>query len=147
MIISTKDFGNVDIAEEDVIYFPHGLFGYPENHRYVILFDKRNADTNPFMWLQSVDEDGPRFVVIDPLKFFSDYDILNDEIKEAISLKDKEDLRLLSIATVTLNAEQVYANLMCPVAINARDNIAIQAVLADGEKYPIRYNLLKKEDC
>lgn len=146
MVISTKDFGNVDIAEEDILYFPHGLFGFSENHRYAILFDKRNEDANPFMWLQSIDEGGPRFVVIDPRKFFSDYDILNDEISLAISLKAKEDLRLLCIATVTENAKQVYANLKCPIVINAKDNIAAQIVLDDEEKYPIRYNLLKKED-
>jgi flagellar assembly factor FliW len=145
MIISTKDFGNVEISEEDVIYFPHGLYAFADYHRFVLLYDKNRNGNNPFMWLHCVEKDGPRFVVIDPLKFFSDYKVLNDEIATAVSLKNKDDLRLLCIATVTKDAKEVYVNLKCPITINARENIAVQAVL-DNENYPIRYYLYKKED-
>lgn len=144
MIVSTKDFGNVEISEDDIIYFPRGLYGFADCRRFALLFDKQKEENNPFMWLQCIEKNGPRFVVIDPLRFFKDYSVLNDETATAISLKDKDDLRLLCIATVTDGAKEVYVNLKCPIAINARDNIAVQAVL-DNEDYPIRYYIVKKE--
>lgn len=145
MIISTKDFGNVEINENDIIYFPHGLYGFADYHRFALLYDKKKNENNPFMWLQSIDKDGPRFVVIDPMKFFSDYNAYSDSAADSISLKNREDLRILSIATVTKNAKEVYINLKCPITINARDNIAEQTVL-DSDSYPIRYYIYKKEE-
>lgn len=142
MIIETKDLGNVEISEKDIINFPHGLYGFRNCLKFVLLSD--NKDNNTFMWLQNVDSREPRFVVIDPLKLIKNYYVSPDEVRPFINLRDDKDLRLLAITTVTAGAKEVYANLKCPIAINARDNIAAQVIL-DTDDYPIRYYILKRE--
>ena len=142
MVINTKDFGNVEISEKDIICFPHGLYGFKDFHRFVLLSD--NKEDNPFIWLQCVDSREPRFVVIDPLKVFKNYNIPTDAVKSFISLDDENNLRMLAITTVTEGTKEIYVNLKCPIAINAHDNIAVQVIL-DNEDYPLRYYILKKE--
>ena len=142
MIIATKDLGNVEISEKDIIDFPHGLYGFKDCRHFVLLSD--NKENNPFMWLQNVDSREPRFVVIDPLRIFRNYSVPADVVRSFVGLDSEKDLRLLAITTVTKGAKEVYANLKCPIAINARDNIATQVVL-DTDDYPIRYYILKRE--
>ena len=142
MIISTKDLGNVEISEEDIITFPHGLYGFKEFHRFILLSD--NNKNNPFIWLQSVDSREPRFVVIDPFRVFENYNVSVNSVQSCISLGKESDLRLLAITTVTAGTKEIYVNLKCPIVINARENIADQVIL-DNEDYPLRYYLLKRE--
>lgn len=142
MVITTKDLGNVEISEEDIVDFPHGLYGFKDCRKFVVLTD--NADNNPFMWLQNVDDKEPRFVVVDPIKLFSNYHVPLDAARGLIPITDENDMRFLAITTVTRGAREVYVNLKCPIVINARENVAAQVIL-DTEDYPIRYYLAKKE--
>lgn len=142
MIIGTKDLGNVEISENDIISFPRGLYGFKESRRFVLLSDGK--DDNPFLWLQCVDSREPRFVVIDPLSVFKNYTVPADAVKSYIPLDSEDNLRLLAITTVTAGAKEIYVNLKCPIVINARGNIAAQVIL-DSEDYPLRYYILKKE--
>ena len=142
MIISTKDLGNVEISREDIITFPHGLYGFKNFHRFVLLSD--NKKNNPFIWLQCVDSREPRFVVIDPLRVFENYNVPGDCVQSHIPFDDESDLRILAITTVTVGTKEIYVNLKCPIVINARHNIAEQVIL-DNEEYPLRYYLLKRE--
>ncbi|HEX2937972.1 MAG TPA: flagellar assembly protein FliW [Ruminiclostridium sp.] len=142
MIITTKDLGNVEIAEQDIVKFPHGLYGFKNKKNFVVLSD--NNDENPFMWLQSTDSREPRFVVIDPVKIFNNYYVPIESAKSLIPIENETDMRFLAITTVTKGAHEIYVNLKCPIVINARRNIAAQIIL-DSEDYPIRYYLVKKE--
>lgn len=141
MIVNTKDFGNVEVEEEDVIYFPHGLYGFKQYRRFALLSEK--GKDSLFMWLQCVDSPEPRFVVTDPHRIAKDYNIPPDAVKAVISLESEKDLRLLAITTVTAGTREAYANLKCPIVINARENIAAQIIL-EAEDYPMRYYIIKK---
>lgn len=142
MIIKTKDFGNVEICEEDIVKFPHGLYGFEDSKEFVVLSD--NKEDNPFMWLQSVRNIEPRFVVIDPMKIFKNYYVPPEAARPLIPIDDERDLRFLAITTVISGAKEVYVNLKCPIVINARENIAAQVIL-DIDDYPFRYYLVKRE--
>lgn len=136
MIINTKDLGKIEISEKDIIQFPKGLYGFKDFHRFALL--RNNKSNSIFMWLQCVDSSEPRFVVIDPLKIFSNYNIPVDAVKSAVSLEDDESLRLLAVTTVTSEAKEIYVNMKCPIVINTRNNTAAQVIL-DNEEYPLRY--------
>lgn len=140
MVIDTKDLGSVEIGEKDIIKFPHGIFGFKDCRRFVLLSDK-NKD-NPFLWLQYVDSREPRFVVVDPLRVFKGYVVPASAARPLIDCSES-DMRLLAITTVTAGADKVYVNLKCPIVINARDNTAAQIIL-DSEDYPLRYYILKR---
>jgi flagellar assembly factor FliW len=141
MVVSTKDFGNVEVAEKDIIFFPHGLYGFKEFKRFALLSEK--GKDSFFLWLQCVDSPEPRFVVTDPLRIVKDYHVSPDAVRAVIPLEEEKNMRLLAITTVTTGTKEVYANLKCPVVINARENIAAQIIL-EKEDYPIRYYIIKR---
>lgn len=142
LIIKTKGLGDVEVDSKDIITFPEGLYGFENAKKFVLL--SGNNEGNSFMWLQFAGNCEPRFVVIDPFKVFSNYNIPEKEISPLIKLDKEENLRVLAITTVTKGAKSIYVNLKCPIVINARENIAAQIIL-DNEDYPIRYYMYKGE--
>jgi flagellar assembly factor FliW len=143
MIIETKKFGFVEIGEEDIITFPHSVYGFEGTFRYVLLKDKTKPE-NPFMWLQCVDGREPCFAVVNPGTLFADYaPVIAAEDQEAISLGQEEFLRFLVIATVPGDISGLFFNLKCPVAVNSEKNIAKQVIL-DNSDYPVKYYYLQK---
>ena len=48
--IQTRDFGQQEILEEDIIYFPNGIFAF-ENCKRFVLFSPLGDEASP-MWLR-----------------------------------------------------------------------------------------------
>ena len=63
MLIQTSRFGEIEVEENQIISFPSGLVGFSEDRRFVIREDDAAA---PFLWLQSVEDNGLAFVMIEP---------------------------------------------------------------------------------
>ena len=72
MLIQTSRFGEIEVEENQVITFPSGLVGFSEDRRFVIREDNAAA---PFLWLQSVDNNGLAFVMIEPHVSVSNYEL------------------------------------------------------------------------
>ena len=70
MIIQTKHFGDVEIAEEDVLTFEYGIPGFDDLTKFVIL-GKTDVES-PFFWLQSLEDSGVAFVISAPFNYGSD---------------------------------------------------------------------------
>ena len=51
--VKTSRFGDIEVQEGDVIELPHGLIGFPELKKYVLLDHDKDS---PFKWLQSLDD-------------------------------------------------------------------------------------------
>ena len=142
MTIETKELGFVEIENQDIIKFPHAIYGFENAKNFVLLKDTQK-ESNPFMWLQCVDAKEPCFAVIDPYSIFNDYAPQPSiEALQSISLKTEEFLRYLVIATVPEQVKDLYVNLKCPVVINSEDNIAMQVILENSD-YNMRYYLFK----
>ncbi len=139
MIVHTKEHGDIEVDEKDVIRFPQGLYGFEGARNFVLL--PGGADS-PFFWLQCADSPDPRFVVTDPHLIAEGYRVPAAEVAALISLQEESSLRLLAITTVTAGAREIYVNLKCPIVINGKDNIAAQAILE--ENYPLRFYLHKE---
>ena len=69
MKIKSRPFGEIEIRDEDILDLPDGLIGFEEYTRYVLLSIPEEA---PFSWLQSVEDPGLAFVVINPLEVFGE---------------------------------------------------------------------------
>ena len=63
MLIQTSRFGEIEVEENQIITFPSGLVGFSEDRKFVIREDNVAA---PFLWLQSFDNNGLAFVMIEP---------------------------------------------------------------------------------
>ncbi|MCS6949721.1 MAG: flagellar assembly protein FliW [Armatimonadota bacterium] len=140
--IESTRFGRIEVDEEAVITFSQGLFGFEEYRRFVVLcLDEKS----PFRWLQSLEEPGLAFVVIEPRHFMPDYaPTISDADVEALQLR--EDTPYLTFVIVTIppgKPEQMTANLMGPIIINAATRMARQVIVED-ECYSTKHSILQE---
>ena len=129
MKVPTSRFGAIDIPEDQVIYIPLGLIGFPNQKRYVLLEHKKGS---PFIWFQAVDDEDLAFVLIDPLLCEPDYEIqVNSEDRKILELPDScEGLQAMVTVNITPgDPPEITANLLGPVAINLPKKLAKQIVL------------------
>lgn len=126
MQIQTKYFGHVEVNEEEVLHFPQGIPGFPEEKNFVLLSLEENG---LFQVLQSVSNSHPAFVVVDPFLFVNDYEFqLDDASTEQLKLKDESELEVKVIVTMRETIEQSTANLQAPVIINVKEKLAKQYI-------------------
>ncbi|UVT14560.1 MAG: flagellar assembly protein FliW [Nitrospira sp.] len=138
MKCTSTRFGSFEVADESVIRFPSGLLGFPDQQRYVMLDHDTEA---PFRWLQSVEEPGLAFVILDPTTFYSDYhvDIPADALAE-IKGEEGEDLALVVVLTIPSDDPgRITANLRGPLVMSHKTKLGKQLVLS--EEYPTRHPL------
>ena len=131
-------FGSFDVSDNSIVRFPVGLLGFPDSQRYVIL----DHDTEvPFKWLQSIDEPGLAFVILDPAVFHDDYHVsVPADILAETNNGKEEDLALVVILTIPSDDPvHITANLRGPLVISHKTKLGAQLVLS--EEYPTRYPL------
>ncbi|WP_031407012.1 flagellar assembly protein FliW [Geobacillus vulcani] len=128
MNVRTKYHGEIDIAEQDIVRFPHGLPGFANEKRFVLL---PLADT-PFVILQSVETPALGFVLIEPFSYFPSYEFELDEATvEQLEIESERDVAVYVILTVADPFHETTANLQAPVVINVRQRTGKQVILTN----------------
>lgn len=108
-------FGEVQVAEEDVIEFPFGLIGLGGS-RYTLL--DRNPGTG-FLWLHSVDEPALALPVVRPEPFFSEFSLhMAPEDVERTGIEQEADIKLYVTVRATPNPLDITANLRAPLVVH-----------------------------
>ena len=143
MKITTTRFDDFDISEEEIIYMPTGMLGFPKKNRFVIIQQK---EMFPFCWYQSVDDPALAFVVISPFIFMPDYSIDTESTLSELSWHEtKENLDLYVVVNASGGSlAKMTANLIGPVLINTRIREAVQIVIHNSP-YSCRHILFSKE--
>lgn len=143
MKIQTTRFGELEVAGDDIYYFPEGLLGFGSVKRY---FTLANPTGGPFEWLQAVEPPNLAFVVCDPQTFKHDYQIrAKKEDLESIKLKRIEDAIVRVILVIPKGyPERMTANLQGPIVFNVSARMAKQLVLP-GDDYSTRHRVFPKE--
>ncbi len=96
MEIETRDFGKVEVREENIISFPDGIYAFDEAKHFALIAPKENEYP---MWLQCTDCLKPCFIVFDPKLFCNDYNVtLNDSEKSLLKVTENTKLQVLCIA-------------------------------------------------
>lgn len=123
-------FGEVAYTEADIVTIEGGLLGFPTSSRYLILAHKEGS---PFRWLQSLDEPGLAFLVVDPVHFVEGYaPILGEEAAGALGLTEGTPRLVYTIATIPNGRpEEMTINLAGPIVINGETRVARQLVIED----------------
>ena len=139
MKLNTRNFGEIEILEEDIINFDDGLPGFPEDKQFVLLAE----DDSPVSFLQSVDGGDVSFVVVDMLAFMPDY---NPRVDESY-IRDlgkfvPENFLIFNIATIFDNLTDSTVNLKAPIVVNAVDKKGKQ-VVCDNEEYSVKASLFR----
>lgn len=147
MKIVTLRFGELDIPEDKIVDFPKGILGFEQFHRYVIL---HREDSEPFRWLQSIEDPNLAFVISNPAFFFPGYKIeMSLRELEDIEVDETTNVETYVIVTIPKDISQMSANLQGPLLINVDKSIAKQTVLVNSP-YTIQHFIMdeleKKRD-
>jgi flagellar assembly factor FliW len=129
--VQTSRFGEIEVAETDIITLPEGLIGFPELVRYILL----DHDTDsPFKWLQSVDDGSMAFVVISPLTFRPDYTVeVSEEEIAVLNLTNPDDAVISVIVTIPMDPKKMSANLKAPLIFNLKNRLGKQIIVKDPQ--------------
>lgn len=136
MIVKTGRFGQLTISEEEVIEFPFGVLGFPENKKFCLVDP---GDETLILWLQSLDDPNLAFPLLEPKIFRTDYSVRlsGTELRE-LKLDNINQSAVFSILTIPDQIDQMTANLKAPLVINLKEQIAKQVVLQENE-YSIKH--------
>src|SRR5215217_7580919 len=127
MTIQTTRFGEVTIAEDQLVTFTRGLVGLGDATSFALL---SVAPDSPFYWMQSLDDPSLAFLVTDPNAFFKDYTVsIREETQQDLHLADTKDGRLLVICNRV--GEWLTGNLLGPLVINRVARLGQQMVLTE----------------
>ena len=137
MKISTRDFGEVEIQEENIYHFSQPIFGFEEDTDYITLYDKEFGDS--IVWLQAVKNPQLCFIMFDPGTLSADYSPVLPEGSE--KLLGEGDCYCWVISVIPQSVKDATVNLKSPVFINSQNHLAAQIIL-DGD-YPVRFPLTK----
>lgn len=138
MTIQT-DYGTVDYAEEDLLIFPDGIFGFSHLTRYLLLRMKESDDS--ILLMLSVEESHVVFVLINPFFLYPDYspELAGEELS-FLEVSDSEELSYYAICVVQNDYLENTVNLKCPLVINPITRKGMQVILKSPQ-YKYRHKL------
>lgn len=138
MQITTKNFGEITIDDDKIIYFPKGIIGFPDLTDFTLIHDEEKG-TSAIHWLQSLQEPAFAMPVMDPLIVCPDY---NPEAEDELLniLGDFEPGEILALVTVTVPKDltKMTVNLKGPIIINATSRKALQ-IIVEGDEYKVKF--------
>lgn len=138
MKVTTKNFGEIEIADDKIIKFPAGIIGFPELTDFALVHDEEKGP-GAIHWLQSMQEPAFAMPVMDPLTVSEDYNPqVDDEILKPIGEIIPEELLVLVTVTVPSDLTKMSVNLRGPFVINAATKTAVQVII-EGDDYPVKY--------
>ncbi len=123
MKIQTKQFGEVEFTEENILRFEDGLYGFEELKKFLLL----KHDDDIFYWLTSVEQ--PEIVF--PLFGIR---MIDDKYPQT------EEGEAFGIVKLDRDPLKSTINLRAPVYINQESKTGYQTILND-ESYPVEYQL------
>lgn len=135
MIVQTREWGPLEVSEEQLVQIPEGLFGFEGLHRFVLADIE---ECRPFLWLLSVEDPDVGFALADPGYFQeSDYHLnLLPSDEQRLGIAEGDTLAVFAI--VTMDAQRrVTANLRGPVVLNTRTRVGRQ-IIAYGAGVALR---------
>ncbi|MGX4668780.1 flagellar assembly protein FliW [Cerasibacillus sp. JNUCC 74] len=138
MLLATKYFGEIDVTPTNMIHFPTGILGFPQETEFVLL----DFPDNPlFQILQSIKRKEIAFIVVNPYQLYEDYTFkLDDGIVKALQLSDETEIVVLSIVTLKQPFDTSTMNLQAPIIINANKQQGKQFVI-NSDKYSTRVSI------
>ena len=101
MKITTRIFGEVEIADDKIICFENGIIGFPELKKFALIHDEEKGTNAGIRFLQSLDEPTFAMPVMDPLVVKPDYDPqVDDELLAAAGDINPENILVLVTVTI-----------------------------------------------
>lgn len=141
MKLQSTRLGEFEIDEEQIIDFPRGIPGFPDEKAFVHI---PYGVESPFSFLQSANEPNLTFLLVDPFAFFTDYEFeLDDEAASELGVSSENPPQVFLIANVKGEIADLTVNLLAPVILNPVNHIGRQIIL-EKKDYSIRHKLFSQ---
>jgi len=139
MLLKTLRFGEIEIEEEQIITFPWGLPGFPEQKKFVPI---NLGQGNSLFFLQAIDLPELTFIIADPFQLMANYvvDIPQEDL-EALQIKTSEEAVVYVILTFRQDGQEITDNLVAPLVINTVTRTGRQVILHNSP-YNSRFPLI-----
>lgn len=138
MKIESTRLGQLEVAEEQLFSFPHGIPGFPDEKTFAYVLHDAES---PFCFLQSTIEANLTFLLVDPFAFLKDYEfVLEDEVAKELDLSLENLPQVFLIANAKERLADMTVNLLAPIVINGVNRTGRQVIL-DKPEYSIRHKL------
>jgi flagellar assembly factor FliW len=138
--IKTRPFGEIEINEMQIIDFPDGILGFDYVKKFVLL--DTQDEKSPLKWLQAYDEPNLAFLIIRPIDFLREYELMVSMSDiEAVGAENADTLLVFAIVTIPKNPSDMTANLQGPILINPDKRLGRQAISL-SERYSVRHKIL-----
>ena len=140
MKCNTRDFGEIEFDEQEIITFIQPPFGFEQYKEFILIHD--DETDSPFAWMQSVDDSQLCFILIQSACFDT---FFHPKIPQNVyeDLGSKE-LCTWGICIIPEELDKATVNLKSPVFICPETHKGMQAILP--EDYPIRHPLTQEEE-
>ena len=137
--IQSKYFGEIESEPEDIITFPAGLFGFEEEHTFLLLpFEGSNGS---MLCFQSTVTPGLAFVALDPFVLRHDYTpVLQKAELNLFGVEDVQELAFYVLCAVKNPASASTVNMRCPVVIHP-DKREARQIIMEMDAYEMRHPL------
>ncbi len=148
-ILSIKSrFGEISIDLSKAIYFPKGIFGFPENLHFALAnFPSEREELQYFKILQCINDHSISIPVLPAAyenRFIDAADM--EECIKTVEVK-KENLAMLFIVSSSKQMDgffRLFVNTKAPVVVDTSLQMAVQYVFSDN-KYSVRQTLDSKK--
>jgi flagellar assembly factor FliW len=143
--LNTRAFGKIAIEEDKIIYFDHGILGFPDLKRFTLIFDEEKGANSPIKWLQSIDEPGFAMPVMNPELVISGYmPHLERELLTPLGDNlERDNIIMLVTVTVPKDITKTTVNLKAPIIISVENRKAVQ-LICDEDYYDVKHAIYDK---
>lgn len=138
MLVQSTRFGEITVADKDILTFHAGLPGFPEEKLFAFLLYQPDS---PFAFLQSLTNPDLTFMIVEPFTFFADYDFeLAEEVVEELGITEENAPQIFNVVRVPEQVAEITVNLAAPIIVNWQKKMAVQYVI-DKTTYQVRHPL------
>ena len=98
MLILTRFFGKIEIPEDEIINFDHGIPGFEEQEKFIILdVDGKNT----LKCLQSTKDKDICLLMITPWEYYKDYEIeLSEDEQRELDIEKEIDTAVFNVISI-----------------------------------------------
>lgn len=135
MFLATTRLDRVTYKKTDIIWMMRDLPGFEGLKRFLLV---SLSESEPFKWLQSLDDPAMAMPVIEA-------SVVKDDYEFEVSAKDfqllgaRHVIDIVAYASVTIprgRPDRVSANLKAPIALNTKNMHALQLLLSESGHDP-----------
>jgi flagellar assembly factor FliW len=139
MVVKTKVFGEVEVADDKILTFDNGIIGFPDLKHFALMYDEEKGADAGIRYLQSIEEAAFAMPVMDPLIVVPNYNPqVNDELLSGLGELTEENIAVLVTVTVPSDLTRMTVNLQGPIVINS-DNRKAAQIIVEGNDYTVKY--------